>query len=176
MLNMTKLTPDEPQFDVAISFLASGEPTVREIYSQLDRVGLKIFFFPRSQEELAGTNGLESMRSPFLASRLVVVLFRKPWGETPWTRVEQMAITDRCLERGWESLLFVVLDETATIPKWLPETHVRFNFQTYGMEQALRAIKFRVQQLGGLLRKPSSVSVAKRLKEEEALRQDQTFN
>jgi len=37
---------------------------------------------------------LKSMRTPFLEARVVVVLYRHPWGETPWTRVEQTAITD----------------------------------------------------------------------------------
>src|SRR5437870_13892972 len=37
----------------------------------------------------AGTHGLESMREPFLTARIVVVLYREPWGNTNWTRVEQ---------------------------------------------------------------------------------------
>jgi hypothetical protein len=83
-------------FDVAISFLARDERIAAELHSKLAN-GLNVFFFPRNQEELAGSNGLESMREPFLNARVVVVLFRAPWGETPWTRVEQTAITDRAL-------------------------------------------------------------------------------
>jgi hypothetical protein len=132
----------EADYDAAISFLAIDETLAREIYAGLDHVGLKVFFFPRNQEELAGTNGLETMRAPFLEARVVVVLYRVPWGSTPWTRVEQTAITDRCLKDGWASLLFIVLDQTNPLPNWLPATHVRFNFETYGIEQAIGAINF----------------------------------
>jgi hypothetical protein len=34
----------------------------------------------------------ESMREPFFDSRVVVVLYREPWGTTPWTSVEETAI------------------------------------------------------------------------------------
>jgi hypothetical protein len=119
-----------PQYDVAISFLAADERLVAPI---ADRLGERqsVFFFPRKQEELAGTNGLESMRVPFMDARVVVVFFRRPWGETPWTRVEQMAITDRCLKQGWQSLLFVQLDSSSPLPNWLPETHIRFSWAAY---------------------------------------------
>jgi hypothetical protein len=160
-------------YDVAISFLARDEGVAAQINAGLVDAGLNVFFFPRKQEELAGTNGLESMRTPFLETRVVVVLYREPWGETNWTRVEQTAITDRCLKQGWTSLLFVVLDKSSRLPKWLPETYVRFSLETYGVEQAVGAIKLRVQEMGGLVEKPSPVVVAKRIKEEAELRADQ---
>ncbi len=102
----------------------------------------------------------------------MVVLFRTPWGETPWTRVEQAAITDRALKQGWDSLLFVMLDSTSPVPKWLPDTRIRFNMETYGIEQAVGAIKFRVEQMGGEIAKPSPMARAKRVKEERDLRDD----
>ena len=101
--------PDDLRYDVAISFLARDEPIAVEFYSKLAD-GLNVFFFPRNQEELAGSDGLESMRAPFLDARVVVVLFRAPWGETPWTRVEQTAMTDRALQEGWDFILFVMLN------------------------------------------------------------------
>ena len=107
--------------DVAISFLARDEPTARDLHDLLGG-GPNVFFFPRKQEELAGTNGLESMREPFQKARVVVVLFRHPWGETNWTRVEQEAITDRFLKQGWKWLLFVQLDDSSALPVWLPAT------------------------------------------------------
>jgi hypothetical protein len=135
------------QYDVSISFLAADERLVAPIADQLAE-RLSVFFFPRKQEELAGTDGLESMRMPFMDARVVVVFFRRPWGETPWTRVEQMAITDRCLKQGWQSLLFVQLDSTSALPKWLPETHIRFSWEAYGAEQLIGAVKLRVQERG----------------------------
>ena len=53
--------------------------------------GLRVFFYPRHQEETAGTDGLESMRRPFLDCRVMVVLYREggekrrgpAWKRTP---------------------------------------------------------------------------------------------
>jgi hypothetical protein len=64
---------DKPKYDVAISFLAADEPTARALADQLGSSGLSVFFFPRNQEELAGTDGMESMREPFLSARVAVV-------------------------------------------------------------------------------------------------------
>ena len=49
----------EEVFDVAISFLVRDEPTATVIAERLEGAGLKVFFFPHRQEELAGTNGTE---------------------------------------------------------------------------------------------------------------------
>jgi hypothetical protein len=142
---------DEPQYDVAISFLSRDEPTAAALRDRLSD-GLSVFFYPRNQEQLAGTDGLETMRTPFLSdSRVVVVLYREPWGKTPWTGVEQTAIQEGCLNHGWHRLFFVVLDKTVTIPVWLPQNHVRFNYQDFGLEQAVGAIKARVQERGGII-------------------------
>lgn len=148
MPSMTN-SADAPKYDVAISFLAKDEPTARVLADKLEASGFNVFFFPRNQEELAGTNGMETMREPFFNSRVNVVLFRQPWGETPWTRVEQTAITERCLQTGWDSLMFVELDETSARPTWLPNTHVRFALKAYGLEQLAGAVKARVQEHGG---------------------------
>jgi hypothetical protein len=161
----------EPKYDVAISFLSRDEALASSLNDKLD--GLKVFFFPRKQEELAGTNGLESMREPFQTARIVVVLYRQPWGNTNWTRVEQAAITDRFLKQGWDWLLFVQLDNAGALPVWLPDTHVRFAFEQYGIEQLAGAIKFRVQQRGGRIEPPSAVTHARRVQREAELLADQ---
>jgi hypothetical protein len=162
----------ENSLDVAISFLAKDEPFAAELYARLEQT-LKVFFFPRQQDELAGTDGLESMRTPFLESRVAVVLFRQPWGETPWTRVEETAIKDRCLAKGWKSLLFVTLDKASPLPVWLPNTHIRFSSQDYPLEELVGAIKVRVQENGGEISKPNMLLTAKRITAEAELRADE---
>jgi len=151
----------EEEFDVAISFLVRDEPSARAIAERLEGAGLRVFFFPHRQEELAGTNGMESMRAPFLKARVNVVLFRKTWGETPWTRVEDGAISERCFKGGWSSLMFVELEKTSGLPKWLPLTHIRFNFADYGIDQLVGAIKLRVQEQGGTIKPLDAIAKAK---------------
>jgi hypothetical protein len=159
------------KYDVAISFLSRDEALASGLFDLLE--GLNVFFFPRKQEELAGTNGLESMREPFLTARVVVVLYRVPWGDTNWTRVEQGAITERLLKEGWDWLLFVQVDRENALPKWLPPTHVRFGLEQYGVEQLAGAVKARVQQQGGTIERPNALSHAKRVQREAHLLADQ---
>jgi hypothetical protein len=159
MLQGASMSLPNPKYDVAISFLSQDEPIAAALRDRLTE-SLEVFFYPRCQEELAGTDGLESMRMPFTdESRVNVVLYREPWGQTPWTRVEETAIKDRCLAHGWDSLFFITLDDTSVIPKWLPTTHVRLNFSNFGLEQAVGAIKNTVERCGGVV---SPVTALKR--------------
>ncbi len=112
------------------------------------------------------------MRIPFLEdSRVVVVLYGQPWGKTPWTRVEQTAIQEGCLDHGWERLFFIMLDNSAP-PVWLPQTHVRFNFSDFGLEQAVGAIKARVQERGGAVSPLTAVKSAALYDQEDLYIQD----
>ena len=140
----------EKKYDVALSFLVQDLYLAQAMYNGLSP-SLSVFFFPRNQEELAGTDGQESMREPFLhESRLNVVIYRELWGHTPWTRVEAPAIKDACLEQGWESLFFLMADPANKPPIWLPKTHIRFNYGDFSLEQATGAIKARVRERGGV--------------------------
>src|SRR3989338_10822806 len=96
------------KYDVAISFLSESEQIARELHQRLSP-NFRVFAYFNRQEALAGTDGLESFRLAFYEqSRLVVVLYKSGWGETPWTRVEEAAIKDRCLKMGWNGLLFIM--------------------------------------------------------------------
>jgi hypothetical protein len=162
---------DNPKYDVALSFLSKDSHTAAALNDKLSE-GLNVFFFPRRQEELAGTEGLESMREPFYDnSRVNVVLYRGGWGETPWTRVEETAIKDACLKFGWQRLFFLVLDQSA-LPVWVPHTHVWFNYAEYGLEQAVGAIKARVQEMGGKSVRLTPAKRAETLKAEEQYLRD----
>lgn len=139
----------DPVYDVAISFLYQDLALAQALYDELSK-GLEVFFFPRNQEELAGSDGLESMRAPFRSqSRLNLVLYRPKWGNTPWTGVEEVVVKESCLRTSFKSIFFFVIEPTPEIPAWLPETHVRFNFADFTLEQAVGAIKARVQERGG---------------------------
>ena len=90
----------ETKYDVAISFLHKDETLASAINARLSEQ-FNVFVYSKRQEELVGTNGLESFREAFLAeSRLVVVLYREGWAKTPFTRVEEQAIKDRFLDDG----------------------------------------------------------------------------
>lgn len=163
---------ENPKYDVALSFLSKDESIASAVHQKLAE-GLEVFFFPRKQDALAGTDGLESMRRPFFDdSRLMVILYRKPWGKTPWTRVEETAIKEACLEHGWQRLFFIVLDSASVLPLWLPQNYVRFNYVDYGLEQAVGAIKARVQENGGQVAPMNAVRRAQILEAEQQFLRD----
>src|ERR1017187_472233 len=86
------MTDPQPDLDVAISFEGADRALAVTIRDGLAG-SLKVFEFTDRQEELAGTDGLESLRWVFHSrARLVVILMRATWGTTWWTRVEMEAI------------------------------------------------------------------------------------
>lgn len=169
------MSNDHPRFDVAISFLYQDLNLAKSLYDELSK-GLEVFFFPRNQEDLAGTDGLESMREPFRnESRLNVILYRPRWGKTPWTAVEETAIKESCLDTGYKSLFFFAIEPTHDLPKWLPDTHVRFNYADFSLEQAVGAIKARAQERGGHFKPLTPTRKAELLQAEEQFRQDRAY-
>jgi len=160
------MAPDmnNPKYDVAISFLSRDNPIALDFESRLSP-SLNVFVYPKKQDEVAATDGLDTFRDVFLnQSRSALVLFGDGWGSTPWTRVEEAAIKDRCLRDGWEYLIFLILDSKSTLPKWLPQTRIRLNFEEYGIEQSVGVIKSRVQELGGTIHKETIEEFSARLK------------
>jgi len=154
-------------WDVAVSFLADDLGLAQEIRDQLSS-SLRVFVYTHEQSAVAGTDGLESFRQVFRQdSRLVVVLYREGWGDTPWTRVEKEAITDRFLKKGAGFLFWIMVNRTSTPPPWLPERLIRFNFDDFGIEQAIGAIKARAREAGAEFRAETSAQKAQRLQELE---------
>lgn len=152
----------EKEFEVGISFLSADSALATELEAAL--LPLKVFVYPKRQEEIAGTNGVETFRDAFRNKvRVPVVLFRPRWGQTPYTRVEEIAITEYCTyEAGWNALMFVTLED-GPIPKWVPNVHIRFDLTTFPIEQLVGAIKSRVIAAGGLVRAPSAAELAKKM-------------
>lgn len=162
------------KYDVAISFCAQDISLAQILYEKLSE-GLEVFFFPRNQEELAGTDGLESMREPFKhESRVNLVLYREKWGNTPWTAVEAAAVKDSCLANAFRNLFFFVIEPSGVLPTWLPDTHVRFNYGDFTLEQAVGAVKLRVQEQGGHYTPMTPLKRAVKLEADDLYRRDKS--
>lgn len=162
---LSTMTPPDRDLDVAVSFANEDLALATAIRDGLAD-SLNVFVYTAKQEELAGTDGLESFRQIFRwRARLVVILFRSKWGKTPWTRVEEEAITDRFLKEGPGFLFVIVTEEGATLPPWLPDKLLRFSLKDFPLEQALGAIKARSLDQGSVLSKPSVAALAARAQE-----------
>jgi hypothetical protein len=154
-------------YDIAVSFLARDEPLALQIRDAL--APLKVFVYSKAQEEVAGTDGVAAFRDVFRhRARVSLVLFRPGWGESKWTRVEETAIRDHCLDANWEHLMFVRLERADAIPKWVPDSYVYLDFQTFGIPDLIGAIKTKLARLGVELRAPTAAERAATLAAREA--------
>jgi len=162
-----------PIYDVAFSFLDVDKSLALALESKL-QPNLNVFVYATRQQILAGSEGLESFRNVFLSqTRLVAVLYRKGWGESKFTRIEETAIRDRGFDEHWENfLLFVTLNDNDPVPAWLPKHHIRLSYPTYGPDQLVGAIKLRAQAVGVVPRTENSVQKALRLHAEAEIRQE----
>jgi hypothetical protein len=126
-------------------------------------VNVSVFVYSERQDELVGTDGVDSFSKIFAEeSRVVVVLYREGWGQTKWTRVEENAIRSRGFNEGHEFVLLVKLN-TANPPIWLPPTRIYLGFERYGIDGVASAIETRVQATGGEIKSESVADYAARI-------------
>jgi hypothetical protein len=153
------LDTQQYKYDIAFSFLAQDEPIANELNDLLqDR--LRTFLYSKKQGEIAGTDGEKTFNSVFgEQARLVVVLYRNGWGQTPWTRIEETSIRNRAFDQGYEFVKFIPLDDHPTVPKWLPRTQLWLGLNRWGVAGAASVIEARVEELGG---EPREETVAER--------------
>lgn len=156
--------------DVAVSYLTRDGKVAEDLYGRLADQ-FSAFLYPRYQEHLAGRDGMETLRKVFLSgTRLVVILYRSDWGDTPWTAVERDAIRDRALaEKGWHSVVMVRMDN-AKLPAWYPTSLVHYDYTEYGLEQLLGVVKSKLQELGAKPKKPNPLDKAARVAAEVEFR------
>lgn len=161
--NGSAMNEEQYKYDVAFSFLAVDESLATQLNDLLqDR--LETFLYSRRQGEIAGTDGEKSFNAVFgEQSRVVVVLYRSGWGETPWTRIEETAIRSRAYDHGYSFVIFIPLEDSPSVPKWLPRTQLWIGLKRWGVEGAASVIEARVQELGGQPHEESVLDRAARL-------------
>jgi len=155
------------KYDVAFSFLKKDESLARELNDNL-KDKTKTFFYSRRQDKVAGTDGENTFNKVFGSeARVVVVLYRKGWGNSSWTRIEETAIKNRAFSEGYEFALFIPLDKPPSVPNYLPKTYIWFGIHKYGIKVALSVIESIIQSEGGKIKIEVPEDVAKRIKEAE---------
>jgi hypothetical protein len=167
-----KMTEQKYEFEVAFSFLACDEGIATRLNDLLqDRVST--FLYSEQQKALAGTDGEQRFNEVFAEkARFVVVLYRPEWGQTPWSRIEETAIRNRGHEHGYDFVMFIPLDEPATVPKWLPKAQLWFDFRRWGLNGAASVIEARLAELGGQPRVESIEDRAARFARTRALERE----
>jgi len=154
------------KYDVAFSFLAEDEGLATSI-NDLVKDRQITFIYSEKQKELAGTDGEKTFNRVFGSeARIVFVLYRKGWGETPWTRIEETAIRNRAYEKGYDFVVFALLDKASSSPEWLPITKIWVGIDRWGIEGAASVIEARVEEAGGEPKEETTESRVARIRKE----------
>ncbi len=152
------------KYDVAFSFLAQDEDIAVRL-NDLLKGRYSTFVYSEKQRDVAGADGEIAFTSVFSdESLVVVVLYKKGWGETSWTRIEQTAIRNRAFDNGYDFALFIPLEKHPDLPKWLPKTQLWIGLDRWGLETTAGVIEARIQEAGGTEKAETSQELAARIK------------
>jgi hypothetical protein len=155
------------KYEVAFSFLAPDEALATQL-NDLVADRLSTFLYSKRQGELAGRDGELRFGEIFgQESRIVVVLYRPRWGQTPWTRIEEAAIRDRAFNEGYEFVFLVPLDKPPTKPAYFPKPYLYAGLERWGVEGVAAALEDRVNAAGGIVRQETAAEHAQRLKRKQ---------
>lgn len=156
------------EFDVALSFHSKDEATAQQLADRLsDR--FTVFIYSEQQKILAGRDGEQTFNAVYgQKARVVVVLHRQEWGETPFTRIEQTAIRNRAFEEGFDFTVFIPTDGKGA-PKWLPKTRLWVGLDRWGLDGAAAVIEAKIQEQGGLTKSETATERAARLQRARSL-------
>lgn len=132
-------------YDVVFAFSKKDEHLADQINNLLYD-SLNTFLFSKKLEEIARPNReLKIMEKVGKESKIVVVLFNKKWGNSPWTKIEEQAIRKRAGKEGYNFLLFIPLDHPPTAPKYVPKDQIWEGLGDSGIKGAAAVIKERVR-------------------------------
>lgn len=160
------------QYDAAFSFLAQDESLAIALNDLLQN-RFKTFLYSEKQNVLAGTDGEKTFNRVFgKETRLVVILYRKGWGESPWTRIEETAIRNRAHDHGYDFTILIPLDNSNGVPEWFPKNRIWADIKRWGLEGTAAVIEARIQELGGSAHEETVQERAERLRRSRAFQQE----
>jgi hypothetical protein len=153
------------KYDVAFSFLDEDKSLVFEV-NELLKDRLNTFAYFERQDELVGNDGEEEFNRVFgEEARIVVVFYKKNWGNKGFTRIEKNAIKKRAF-RGddhYNFILLVNLEDTSPEISWIPITNIYFSIKQYGVDALAAIIENMVIQNGGKVHEETPLELAARV-------------
>ena len=160
------------EYEIAFSFHSKDEKLAQQLNDLLsDR--LATFIYAEQQKVLAGRDGEKAFNEVFgLRARVVVILHREEWGQTPFTRIEETAIRNRAFSEGYDFTVFIPTDGKG-VPKWIPKTQLYLGLDRWGIDAAAAVIEAAVQRQGGEARPESAADQAMRMQRRQQFLHEQ---
>lgn len=147
--------------DLAFSLLDIDEPLARKIRRFIPEA-LSVFLYSERQAEAIGNDGVELFSGVFgRESRVVVILHRRNWGETKWTRLEAEAIKTRLWNEGPDFVTLVKLTDDPA-PPWLPPNRIWVDFERLRIRGLAGALIERVNARGKETRQETASELSER--------------
>lgn len=154
------------KYDIAFAFLDQDEPFVNQI-NDLLRDKFKTFLFSKKQEYKADLEHEMLLLDVFKKqSRSVILFYRKKWGTSPWTAIEEKAVRARISEEGINNLIIITLDNISTVPKYLSKAIIWNQLAIAGINGTAAFIEDQVKLIEGGVIESASINVEIESKEE----------
>jgi hypothetical protein len=154
------------KYDITFAFLDKDEPFANQI-NELLRDKFKTFLFSKKQEYKADLEREMLLLDVFKKqSRCVVLFYRKNWGTSPWTAIEEKAVRTRISEGGIDNLIVITLDSISTVPKYISKAKIWTQLAKAGINGTAAFIEEQVKLLGGGIDEDTSLNVEAVSKEE----------
>ncbi len=154
------------KFDVAFAFLDKDEPFANQI-NDLLRDKFKTFLFSKKQEFKSDIEREMLLLDVFKKqSRCVVLFYRKKWGTSPWTEIEEKAVRTRISEEGIDNLIVITLENTSTVPKYISKAKIWTQLAKAGINGTAAYIEDQVRALGGGINEEISINFETESKQE----------
>lgn len=161
----------EYPWDVALSFLWDDRDKAEKVFELLYPRGLEVFFAPKNQTDVVGTDGEQTFAEVFRdRSRVSVVFYRPGWGATTMTRAEESGIRQKGAAEGYGFCLWVPLDGSRP-PAYVPPRWIWADWELLGAEGLAATVIARVQESGTQVRAETTADKLKGLLLKRQLRE-----
>jgi hypothetical protein len=138
------------KYDIALSLCKEDTDFARNLVRQLNP-GLKVFYYENNQEDIISQSGPEIFGKVFKEARVVVILSRKEWSETFYTKIEMHSINDRTRTEGYDYLVVIPMVPNE-IPVWYPKTMIYADPLNITLEVIANIVEYKVAERGGVVK------------------------
>ena len=136
-------SPQEYEFDVAVSFAGEDREYVAEIVDSVKRDGIRVFYDEDFEIEAWGEDGIEYFSNVYEnRARFAVMFVSGHYARKMWTRTERRAALARAATQRSAYVLPIRLDDTQL--DGLLHTTIYLDARRLGIEGLTRAIKAKV--------------------------------
>lgn len=149
----------EYKYDLAISLMDRDKEVAKQLFRGLEK-DFVVFLYTEAEKEIHFREAVELFSDVYgKEARAVLVLLRPEWGSTTFTRLEKAALKTRVFNEGAQ-FLFCVRMEDMQGPTWVPPNFMYAEYEKWGPDSLLHALRGTLGALGAEAREMTAVDIA----------------